>query len=47
MIDFKASRGILAVTSGVTKPVREYVTSKNIQVLDLTEIIRLQRQYGG
>jgi Holliday junction resolvase len=46
MIDFQAQVGILAATSGVTKPVTEYVQGKNIQILDLTEILRLQRAHG-
>jgi HJR/Mrr/RecB family endonuclease len=46
MIDFRAHRGILAATSGVTKPVHKYVKNKKIQILDLNEILKLQRAHG-
>jgi len=45
MIDFHAQKAILAVTSGVTKPVLEYVKGKNIQILDLAGILQLQRTH--
>jgi hypothetical protein len=46
MIDFKAQEGIIAATSGVTKPVLEYITGKNIEIFDIGRILELQRQLG-
>jgi Holliday junction resolvase len=46
MIDFQAQKGILAVTSGVTKPVVEYVKRRNIEIYDLHHILSLQREHG-
>jgi HJR/Mrr/RecB family endonuclease len=46
MIDFRAQKGILAVTSGVTKPVAEYIKGRNIEIYDLHHIISLQREHG-
>lgn len=44
MIDFKAEAGIIAVTSGVTKPVLDYIAGKNIEIYDLGRIIELHRR---
>ena len=44
MIDFKAEAGIIAVTSGVTKPVLDYIAHKNIEIYDLGRIIELHRR---
>ena len=46
MIDFNAHEGIIAATSGVTKPVQAYIAGKNIEVYDISRIIDLQRQFG-
>jgi restriction endonuclease len=46
MIDFQAQKGILAVTSGVTKNVEDYVKSRNIEIYDLPDILSLQREHG-
>ena len=44
--DFGAQKGILAVTSGVTKPVADYVKGRNIEIYDLHHILSLQREHG-
>jgi HJR/Mrr/RecB family endonuclease len=46
IIDFRAQKGILAVTSGVTRPVADYVKGRNIEIYDLHHIISLQREHG-
>jgi restriction system protein len=46
MSDFGVEKGILATISGVTKPVREYASKRNIEILDLDQILHLQRSLG-
>lgn len=46
MRDFEADRAIIACLEGVTKPTAEYIKDKGIEVLDVREIVELQRQYG-
>lgn len=44
--DFNADRAIIACLEGVTKPVVEYIQDKPIRVMDVGEIVRLQREHG-
>jgi HJR/Mrr/RecB family endonuclease len=46
IVDFRAHDAIIACFEGVTKPVTEYIRTKPITVLTLTEIVAYQKQYG-
>lgn len=44
--DFEAEAGIIACLAGVTKPTAEYIRERNITVLDVHQIVALQRRYS-
>jgi len=44
--DFNADRAIIACLEGVTRPVVEYIQDKPIRVMDVGELVRLQREYS-
>ena len=38
------SAGMLAVTGGVTKGVREFIEGKNLEIVDLPKIVQLRME---
>jgi HJR/Mrr/RecB family endonuclease len=47
IVDFQAHDAIIACFEGVTKPVIEYIKTKPITVLTLSDIVAHQKQYGS
>lgn len=44
--DFSADRAIIACLEGVTRPVTDYIKDKPIDVIDVHDIVEMQRRYG-
>lgn len=46
MQDFQADEAIIACFDGVTQPVKDYISKRSIRVLDVQNIVSLQKQFG-